>query len=359
MRCRKRFNFLAILLLSGLQLAITQPISDLPKILPVKSQIGDLMDQPSICVENIFEDSMGRLFLPACGYIKVRSGIKMFQFDGYDYHILEKGLEPLQNAKDITFIDINRKGELLGFASFNGIQKPFLYHTVSNQFSLLSIDTINAKNSNILDAQFTKDGAVNILSQHNNQFRTYTISGDKVKLNEAFSIDATQLESPFLSQARLGLNYFVFFHSDSEIWLATNSYYLIRWRKIDNSVKIFNETNFPESIKDATIYYTKKIRQNLVLAKHKGITYIIIYRNKKLGLFQLNENDDLIEEPGIPKEWTADFISLDKNGNILFAFIDEKGNYHALLKDQNGDRYDYSPMLPPNRIIKGLKGKRL
>ena len=57
------------------------------KILPAHTAHFTSEDLPSICIDKIFQDSIGRLWLSTCNYLRDINRIHLLQWDGYDFSI--------------------------------------------------------------------------------------------------------------------------------------------------------------------------------------------------------------------------------------------------------------------------------
>ena len=355
MRCRKRFNFLAILLLSGLQLAHAQPISDLPKILPAYSEKFESENSYSFCIENVFEDSLGRLWLPTCGLIKTKSNIFLFQFDGYEYHIIENGLSSLKNAKHVHFFDMNKKGELLGYGVFEGKQKLFKYNTFNFQFAFLNLENKNFTYDNILSTKKQENDNLEILFEAGHQFHFCKYSEDSIHLESGFSIDTSQLNPVSTISREQHIKYTHVFHGNDEIVLHINTEQYIFWNKNTNKIQLQSIDSF---IKRHNPPYSsaRNLWQNNHLIKQNDKNYLIANLPKKTLLTFEDDEMEFRLDTRFPKS-RINFFCEDEVGNIIYVFNSIQKSTYAVLEDNNGKLYDYSALLPKGTEIIEIKGK--
>ena len=132
---KQRYFFVLVILIPFLGNA--QSITELPKLLPSYSEdFSDYKSYPSMCFEDVFIDEQGKMWLQTCGTATL-AGLHLFQFDGYDFRLVQGALKQLNfNAQVNGFY----KGQkLVGHMHENDQGSIFMYDIQKDQLQFYEI----------------------------------------------------------------------------------------------------------------------------------------------------------------------------------------------------------------------------
>ena len=116
-----------------------QNVSPLPKLSPSHSDdFSNLSTYSSLCFGDAFLDGNGRYWLQVCDPTRATTSFHLFQFDGYQFKLIQGALGDL-SVKDKVY-GIYKKQELIGTISKEESTQLFFYNLTTDQIKLVPID---------------------------------------------------------------------------------------------------------------------------------------------------------------------------------------------------------------------------
>ena len=186
MKCVKRIGFFFhTLLMVIVPCALTaQSPSAYPKLLPSYSEdFIDYKSFPSMCLSDIFFDREGKCWLRTCNNI-TESNLHLFQFDGYEFRLVQGDLNKLSSSSRIWGIRNNR--ELVGFDLNPENQTVFFYDLEKGLIKIVAVSS----EGQIKLLHLKKNGELFVLTEKKDNYQVYKW------LNHQFELQK-ELKAPY------------------------------------------------------------------------------------------------------------------------------------------------------------------
>ncbi len=332
---------LLIILLSAINLS-AQDSSFLPVIEPSYRNQFSSKDLPftSRCIDNVFMDREGRLWLTSCSGSQVINNQALLQFDGYEFTPVEL---------------IDQKGENLKFIALQGITKEGrLYGLNKSSNSFFIGDTPGKKVNLVSSLPISSDYETAIKIQPFGQTIYFLKSG-----KEYFSVYGLKLES-LLNEEEPGVidsiripseQRFIntFSASDNDFWILPRRLPFFHWDRQKKQVKRYEKEDFLGFDLQLPVSFRDEYRPTFARQSVEDI-YIVFPNDKKNQVYKRDPIFDhfVSINQEFNENWEPQKVFQDEKGNLCFLFKDEHGEYGAILQDSQGTRYDFSA------IVQGL-----
>lgn len=310
-----------------------QVMDKLSPLVPAHSEyFQDLPSYPSFCFKKIFRSSNGKLWLIPCTVIENNMGLRLIQFDGYQFQPIRNGLEKLDRTARI--IDLYQENILVGFCEEEEEQHLFFYDLSKDQLSIFPYQ----QEGLIQKISVTEDGRLLIVSETDSQWIIWEWKQEQLHEYQTIPIPFKwrgQKRDPFFQLP---------FFDEDDFWVWSSMYLeLMHVSNTNQSQKIYPHHNFeiPSDLVANEAY--QQLRGLIRLTKApNGLNYVFL-RNQ---LFQIDETTGKVEKmEGFNKDWIPKKAIKDKLGNLVFLFHKEVTKHRAILLDTTGNFFDYSPML--------------
>lgn len=312
-----------------------QEVAALPRLTPSYSDgFQNYKSYPSICFEQAFFDKNGKLWLTTCGTARV-SGLLLYQFDGYEFKLVEGELSQL---KDFThLIGLQEGRRLFGYTGQADSTQLFFYDLEDDRLHILDATW----EGTVLEMMVNTDGKVSVLTEVEGAWLFYEEKEEQVQLISRIPVEDQLKEDGVLQNT-------IFLSSPA----ATEYWRLDREKLYVQPVHPINgpgKKHFFRSFITKDIPNSRAPHTNLIV--HRGKTYLYFSPNKaQYPLFMLDTtNDRFVPLKGIPDNWYGWLACVDQIGNFLFLFEDDAGKTQAILEDTNGKRYDYQNFFKDTR----------
>ena len=146
---------------------------------------------PSMCVEDIYQDRTGKLWLKSCGSA-IQLSAHLFSFDGYNFDIVQGELSKIGNQVNIAGVI---QDTLYGYDLDDGVYRYFKMNLINQQFqyydSLPYYKSMNMVVDNDKIYQYyTQQNTINI----KNLGRKIRFSTNEIKLGSNLGLDSLKRE---------------------------------------------------------------------------------------------------------------------------------------------------------------------
>ena len=314
----------------------SQSFSDLPVLDPsyINNFIEDNQSLAVDCIQNVFQDTQGRLWLQTCGQAYI-NGLFLVQYDGYRFHPAHgRNLD----GKQLTTLGINSLDELFGTYINPGTREIGAFFLDLNTEELTCYphpkhEKMTLERTSVYLGQVADSTYLLVTLDKSNLYLDQLKNG---QFEEVISVKDPEI------QARMRRwPYSMLSTQSSESWFLGVSLPLIRYNHNNQKIRKYHLSDFSEPPDPDYLEGQKKSPHpgSMVVSK-SGIRYFF-YGHK---LYQWEETQDhfLAMDGDFPQNWKPIGTFQDKKNTLCFVFSDESDNLHAILQDSTGSRFDYS-----------------
>lgn len=326
-----RIKVLFFFLLLPIHLSYAQQDTTLPVLEPSYiHNFSAAQAGPSPRFKNFFEGKNGRIWLDPAFNDNLLLAVHLFELDGYDFFPIEL------NDLDITgaasfLVGMTERNEIIGYSSRNIV---FLFNLESRKLKRFEFDSV-LPGGIIKNVILAKDGSLLVLATDDSYLYLYSIQDDEIRKLAAIAhpIDQSVIVSWRIKK-------FPLLENEHGVWFMGNRLPLYCYH--------------PESTQTEFFDLDREIRSKYQLSPHldtRSETQLIeVVGGLKLffpaydhELFKFNYSNGKIQHANdYPLEWKPQYLTTDKQGNLLELLKDETGQYHAYLTGPTGERMNYS-----------------
>lgn len=346
---RFAFNFFLIIVTSCIVLS------------GIKAQEGEILNtlEPSyynnyeqqeesisnLCLEDIFQDNQGRLWVDNCGVQRILNSVGFFQFDGYSFWPIElqdKNSDPIKLPRllgigsDGHFFGLGNRRELIVFDPNTRQSQiiPFM-DSLGNRITVKGVNEYNG----IYFAIGSTEDAQNYLVETKDGFQEKTWT-----LEQGLNYPKTKIGLPLVI-------------TEDEIWTMGQTLPIVRIDRKSNTKRYYGPEDFTYPRPDPGVSEHPKFKPILITNKNKEV-FLFLPNQDNNHLFKLDRKlDQFVKMEGPFSAYgQPEGIFKDNQENICFLFIDKNGNYRSILQDTLGELYDFSAILSGQQGIVYLKG---
>ncbi|MCB0576510.1 MAG: hypothetical protein KDC61_18280, partial [Saprospiraceae bacterium] len=284
-----------------------QTISSLPRLEPSYSEdFSDYNSYPSTCFQDAFMDQDGRLWLVVCDQASRTNGMYLFQFDGYQFKLVEGALGELRLN---CYIEGLYQGHyLVGKICEEGNNRIFFYDLQTGRLNIKPVVS-----TGILEKVIITDS---------DRIYLTLLEGGTVRLCEwkdgrcleQSRFDAPVLTSDFLEPETL-------YHDERFFWgIVRHKGYFIRLNKSSGAIKKFN---FNEFLPQNHQYNPHGIfhMEFADILLQKGKVHLFFQMWKTPSWYQLDpETDRFRPVSAVPAGAIGSVLARDRVGNLVFVY---------------------------------------
>ena len=309
---------------------------DYPKVYPSSSDdFSYLKSFPSVCINNVHVDELGRYWLSTCGS-SAQIDLHLFKFDGYNFSIVDEPFKDFGFDKQIiSYLGDNK---LAGLIIDNIATHLFILDLDLEEIKLFDLPS----DSKLVSYDRKPSEKLTFVFENNSQFEIYTFKDEKFELVR---------EIPNITIEYDKKRYAVF--NDSKyIWQFQKSKNLIKRFDIesgDNHQFKLQDfvTQYPDFYNSEKLgFHIRKTSSNdqLVVNTPDGLL-VYEFDNNKMEFRQINSDNKLFSD------YT---VYYDDSGNTMLFYRYPNEEFKAILLDNEGQTFDYSAFFP-NGVVKNIK----
>ncbi|MEM7105913.1 MAG: ATP-binding protein [Bacteroidota bacterium] len=324
-------QFCLLLIVASLSLS-AQPGTPLPKLTPSYSEdFSDYHSYPSMCFSKVFTDSKGRLWLRTCPSLSGSKHLHLFQFDGYQFKLVQGELEKLKPSDRI--FELYQGNQLVGSYDKEDEAGIFFYHLDNNTISFYPLK----EKGSIFNISVTPDERVFVISEINDGLSFYEwVDGDFQLQKE---VSGLVYDKDFFAES----NYIPVLYHDQRFFVGAFN----DGKKI---LKIDFETGEIQSF--PYVDFLTLQRYDFLEARNR-VEFRSVVRGSEIffcptefysnHFFKFDVITGKIEKiPGIRDDIWTKGVFLDESGNVIFLYRDKSELNNAILETSEGTRYDYT-----------------
>ncbi len=327
--------FLIILLFWLIELpdSSAQGALPIPSIYPSAFTTYDIEDGlPVFCLEEVFLDPAGRLWLNPCRHMSVLEGDLFFQFDTKRSYVYTLTETDGQRPSSTWFVKgINDAGQIFG-ANLN-LDLVFLYEQAAGESEIFTF----REQERVITLEADENGLL-ILTQGPSSYFIYRASLEGIEELHAIPLLMSEGDFDFLTPSvRMG-SVLWFLHENEGFVrydLQSNSSKLIRWEEltgVQRSTSYF--VNFTTTDQGTLLFY-----KDYQFFDFDPVSEKLSPNNRLNALLQL-----------LPSEFMASLkFHKDQSGNILFNLLwdtpEDLPEQALWLLDEQGQLFDYTPVM--------------
>ncbi|MEL7120577.1 MAG: ATP-binding protein [Bacteroidota bacterium] len=328
-----RFYFLLFVLQVGLWQSshfYAQAVS-YPKLVPgYYENFRDYRTYPSVCIEDAFVDSNGRLWLSTCKSANT-ANIHLYQFDGYKFKLVKGELSQLNHLSRI--IGFTQKNEVVGTFEERNETQIFFFDLVSETISFLPIP----ENGYLTELTVSEDGRVFCIVELKGSLFFYEFVDQKpVLINQIAARYQVQIENDFYTPTACFVN-------GETFWQAPQNMEYIERIQVNTNSTNPTKIGIPQSKRPIQFSpYSKTFFEPII--QSKDTIYFKFYSPKNTyNLFKITTSGSSFNKVDfIPDSWNKIFIKKDWVGNLVFYNSrNYEGGRQAILLAVDGKLYDY------------------
>ena len=308
----------------------------LPKLFP--SHIEALKAEEYIqnyCVQNVFLDSLGRMWMATCGVTAFPYQMFLAQHDGYSFDPIDIGFPDEMNSHTNTAWGYHPKHGIYGLS----IDREkgnylFTYHLHSKILKLTPLGTVYPAGIAVDKNDFwliTNDGNQKLNISRWDGVQVRRIYQETLPSNFEFVFDYKKDNNNLFKKGD-----FLFYYKPP---FGLYRYHIPQ--KKGNWIFHFNSTESTSTCTTENNYHSSNIvvQNDQLHFLSKDANKLAFYQSPFPNLNTFRPN------PMLPDCIQYGGLFQDQGGNILFIFLAEDGTQEALLLDTRGQSWNYSPML--------------
>ncbi len=278
-----------------------------------------------MCFRDAFWDKNGKLWLSVCGAAS-QNNLHLFQFDGYEFKLVQGELEKLDHNDLISGLHQSRM--LVGY-TYVPEQDNLIFFTFDLETDQLQIYGL-PEEGEITKLATRKDGRVFLLLERERQFSVYEFVAGQFNLLNKLEAQYQWIQ-PW---GQLASNVLYF---DGEVmWISSSEVEFIE--------RIEIKTGRTRKISVQNEEISSRIKGAIKLTLSNGDAYMQYKTtDDKEFLLQLKAGSSQFQPfKELPAGSENPKVFQDEKGNLVFLFRGKGGKHAAILQDTNGKRYDYS-----------------
>ena len=292
-----------------------------------------------MCFNDIFFDREGKCWLRTCNNI-TESNLHLFQFDGYEFRLVQGDLNKLSNSSRIWGMRNNR--ELVGFESNPNNQMVFFYDLEKGQIKIVKV----SDEGQIRQLCLNKNGELFVLTEEKDKYLIYRWLDDQFELRK-------ELKAPyqFLDEKGFISSHIINF-DDQYIWVLNKEqgqYFFQQIEIISGRIRQHSISEVPPKLDQ--VFSQKLYRIHGKLTRVDQATYLALkFLNTSNLLFKLDDQQkQFLHVTGSSGGTFRQHIFQDEKGNTIFLNINHNEKNTAVLRDIHGQLFDYSAFVNPRQ----------
>lgn len=316
-----------------------QDLAPLPALVPSysKNLFDDNREFGVDCIQNVFHDSRGRLWLQTCGQA-MNNGLPLVRYDGYRFYPVRLAHEKNIDDHHLTALGIN---------SFDQLYGTYINHG-SGEFGafLMDLDTeeVVLHEFGNHSGMTEEVNPINMISIRDTSYLMLTLDKGVLlveQLNGSGFEEFVNVNDPEILPRLRGWTNSLLKNLPSEIWFMGVTLPLIRYDKQTRQIRKYQLADFSEKPDPAYLENIRTSTSPASMAVSKaGKRYL--YHGHKFYYLDKQQDGFRDMDEAFPQNWIAVGLFQDTKENICFVFRDTSGSYHAILQDSDGNRHNYS-----------------
>ncbi|MCG8327032.1 MAG: ATP-binding protein [Chitinophagales bacterium] len=332
MQCLKPFIVCIFLFFSLTISGIAQIPDEWPKLYSSFSEdFSDYNSFPSICFEQALWDESGKMWLVPCSGLRHTGNINLFQFDGYDFRVVEGDWEQIPYGAN--FKGIYKKHWLAGSLGESHSTHLFFFNLQTGEVKIHDL----AAHGYIKQVRIIEGGQLFLFMEKEGSWVFYKwvdeglVQESKVSIPKGYTFDYVG-HNTFLNEEKLILK-------------TSKGHTLFSVNKKTGTTKAFDLNTLPVGDIPLDTVRRKQYENTIIKGMEQdGFFFDQKGKNERL-LYHLNPGNETYEKiENIPNEWWLLKIARDESGNTIYVFKDEQNQLKSILIDQEGKYFDYTDL---------------
>ncbi|MBX2874678.1 MAG: response regulator [Saprospiraceae bacterium] len=335
-RIKRRFSFiLGLILYSHFIAAQSLGWESLPRIKASAVANYDIEQGLSaFCLEEIFRDSIGRLWLNPCRDLEMHQGDSFFQFDGNKSYTIPLNATDSSFQADSWFVNgVDQKGQLFG--ADLSLKYAFIFDPGSRKSKIFSF-----RESEKVMRAFSTERGIMVITQSTSAYVFYRITLSQKE--EVLNLPMEMSPHSFLLLTPIA-------QFGSDIWFLQQDQGLVHYDVLQNRAQVYQWktlSGFDKiNEKDLRITATHTGELLIFLSKAGGF-YLFDKKSESLSAFDLL-NKLLPSVPDLSRVGVKYYQ--DETGNLIVDMIYSKPGASAeqslVLLDTSGQLFDFQSVI--------------
>lgn len=341
-------NILLILALSCFNI-FAQQEDQLPVIIPTATKVLQNQDSPAgFCMDAMVKDNKGRLWLKPCGVAEQFYALRLVQFDGYEFRSVNIVREGWDGYMRTGVEGFSSDFGLYGFLNRFPIPST-LFRYLPSLDSIIYTPLENGLFGGVIEHQ---PGKFWVWAKHPDHFAIYDWDGKALTKNlEIPHASHFNTEGHFFFQKEAAFLKKV----EDKLWIYEGSFPVICYDLKQKKVERYGLEAFPDfTLKEMNLQEKLTFLSDMAIQGDKIFLLHHVYSPD----FQFLEPEasQFKSLQILPPGAKGQSIHVDSTGNVVFIYINKNRQQGGILLDENGQYWDYSPVVRDLPFIEKVIG---
>ncbi len=327
-----------------------QPSTPLPTLQASRvTQLSSEYDPGGFCVDDFVKDSQGRLWIKPCGVAEQFFALRLIQFDGYNTRPIRVARRGWNGFMRSGISGYSSKLGLYGF--LNRFPESSALYTFRPD-----LDTINytpLAESIVGNVIEYDTGQFWVLAKEETAFILHHWDGEQfeelARIPNALHYNSEQ--EHFVRREAT-----IFFQDGEQLWWMDAALpafcFDLDTKEVTHRIERSMLPDFDQTPLDLGLRETARTG----LAVRNDTIFLLHDQNSPRFQWRLPGQAEFQPCPGFPEDAVGKGIFEDEQGNLVFLYRQPQRRQGALLLDQEGQWWDYSPMLKDLPLARTIHG---